>query len=535
MPEELDEQTAQQFEIGHYLDIARRRHFVFLTMLLLGWATTWGASWLVQPRYRSNTLILVQPPSMPTNYVVPNVSDDLQAQLQSITQQITSRTRLLQIVDKLHLYAHDDDLLTPDQKVRAMRKEIDIQLVRNPGDNNINSFQVSFTALDPHIAQAVTGELTNLFINDSLSVRQQQSQNTTHFLQGQLDIARSNLALQDAKVRAFQTAHEGSLPTQQASNLQILSGLQAQLQSEQDALNAARQQRVYHQSMIDQYRALAGTPRAANATPGQLTTLDRQLDTLRVKLANLSSRYTDQYPEVQDVKSEIAKAEKARAQLIASLGRKANTRGQGIGSSSPVLADPALNASFLQMQSQLKADELEISSREQAVANLKSRIGEYQARLSDEPAVAQQLADLTRGYQQSQENYNDLLKKVSDSQMATNMEKRQEGERFTVIDPPSLPLKPDFPNRMKMCGMGLGAGLALGFTVVILLEVLDDRLHSDKDIENVLSIPVISEIPEILSPAEEKSIRRRTIWGWAMAITVVVVILAGVALSYLSA
>ena len=535
MPEEFEEQAAQQLDIGRYFDIARRRHVLFFTLLLLGWGIVWGAGWLLSPRYKSNTLILVEPPSMPKNYVLPNVSDNLQDQLQSITQQITSRTRLLRIIDKVDLYDDKRHVLTPDQKVARMRKDIEIELVRDPQNETINAFRVSYTAPNPQVAQRVTSELTNLFIDENLSVRQQQSQDTTQFLQGQLDIARSNLAEQDAKVRAFQTAHEGSLPTQETSNLQILNGLQAELQNEQDALNTARQQRVYHESMIDQYRALEATPRTAGGAPTGLAALDQQLSTLRSRLADLSSRYTDRYPEVQEVKSEIAKTERAREQLVASLRRGTNSRGQSPGAEAQDVVDPALNAPLLQVQSQLKADDAEIANRGQAIANLKSRINEYQARLSEEPVVAQQLADLTRGYTQSQTNYDDLLKKVSDSQMATNMEQMQEGERFTMIDPPSLPLKPDFPNRMKMCGAGLGAGLGLGVLAVALLEFLDDRLYSDREIEKLLPTAVISEIPEILGAEDEKRSRRKAFFGWAMAITIILIILAGAAFSYLRA
>lgn len=531
MPEEFEDQAAEPFDVGRFLDIVRRRHFVFLTLLLSGWGIIWGSSWLIQPSYKSSTLILVQPPSMPTNYVIPNVSNDLQGQMQSITQQIESRTRLLQIIEKMHLYADKRHLLTPDQKVKAMRKDIDIEIVHNPNDNNVNAFQVYYTSRDPHIAQRVTGELTNLFISDSNSVRQQQSQDTTQFLKEQLNTARLNLATQDAKVRAFQSTHEGSLPTQEATNLQILSGLQSQLQNEQDALNSARQQHVYHESMMDQYRTLGSTTRTTTGAPTGLAALDQQLDTLRAKLADLRSRYTDRYPEVEDLQSQILRTERARQQLIASLAKEPIPAGHA---SAAQAADSALNPPVLQLQGQLNADQVEIRNREQAIANLKTRINEYQARLSDEPAVAQQLADLTRGYTQSQANYDDLLKKYSDSQMATNMEQMQEGERFTMIDAPSLPLRPDAPKRLKMCGEGVVAGLALGVLVVAVLEFLDDRLHSDEDIVKLLPAAVLCEIPEVLSSADERRNQRRVVLGWAMAVAVAVVIVAGTTLSYLS-
>jgi succinoglycan biosynthesis transport protein ExoP len=535
MHEELEEQTTP-LDLDRYLDILRRRHLVFLGVLLLGWGMVWGGSFLVPPRYKSTTTILVEPPSMPSNYVVPNVSENLQAQIQSIAEQIKSKTGLLRIIAKLNLYRDDKGHFTsPDQKVEAMRKDIGVDLVRGPEDNSINAFKVSYIASDPHIAQQVTSELTNLFITENLSIRQEQSEGTTQFLQEQLQIARSNLAEQDAKVRAFQSTHEGSLPSQEASNLQILSGLQSQLQNEQDALNVAHQQQVYHQSMIDQYRALDVTGRTANGAPSGLASIDQQLDELRSKLSDLRSRYTDQYPEVQDLEAQVARLEKTREQAVAALRNASKSIDRGSNSQKYAVGDASSSAPLLQFQSQLKVDQAEIASRERSIAVLKDRINQYQSRLSDEPAVAQQLADLTRGYEQSQANYNDLLKKVSDSRMATNMEQLQEGERFTMIDPPSLPAKPSSPNRLKMCGTGVGAGLALGIVVVALLELLDDQLHSTKEIEKLLPVAVISEVPEILEPSDERRIQRRAFWGWALAAGVTVVILAGAAFSYLSA
>jgi uncharacterized protein involved in exopolysaccharide biosynthesis len=187
----------------------------------------------------------------------------------------------------------------------------------------------------------------------------------------------------------------------------------------------------------------------------------------------------------------------------------------------------------LQLQSQLQATEAEITNREQAVTALKARVNGYQGRLNDEPASEQQLADLTRGYDQSKANYDDLLKKKNESEMATSMEQMQQGERFTMLDPPSLPLKPDFPNRLKFCGIGLGVGLALGLIVVGSFEVMDDRMHSEKEIKILLPVAVLSEIPEIVNPADERTGKKKLVLGWAMTAVVAATILAGSAFSYL--
>ena len=136
---------------------------------------------------------------------------------------------------------------------------------------------------------------------------------------------------------------------------------------------------------------------------------------------------------------------------------------------------------LLQLQGQLQANQVEISNRERSIADLQAKVAEYQARLNQEPVREQQLADLTRGYDQSKANYDDLLKKKNESAMATSMELLQQGERFRILDPPSLPTKPDFPNRLKFCGIGLMVGLLLGALVAGSVEMMDDRIYDEKE------------------------------------------------------
>ena len=150
MVDDLEEKSSEGFDLQRYLGIVRRRHMQFLIPLFLGWAVVWGASWVLPPRYLSSTLILVEQPTMPKDYVTPNVNDDLQERMQSITQQILSRTRLLHIIDQFNLYAASRSQPSPDQKVDRMRKDIDIELVRD-ARNQITAFNVSYSvAGSPH-------------------------------------------------------------------------------------------------------------------------------------------------------------------------------------------------------------------------------------------------------------------------------------------------------------------------------------------------------------------------------------------------
>jgi uncharacterized protein involved in exopolysaccharide biosynthesis len=325
MAEIFDDPNSQKLDFERYFDVVRRRHIPLLVTLLFGWLVVWGASWILPARYKSTTLILVEQPTMPKDYVAPNIDDDLQTRLQSITTQILSRTRLLLIIDKLHLYNQEKSAITPDVQVALMRKDIDIELVRDQPNSQISAFRISYSARDPRLAQSVTGELTDLFISENLKTRQQQSEGTTQFLESQLESARASLADQEAKVRQFQAGNAGTLPTQQASNLQILGGLQSQLQDEQNALNTARQQRAYYEALTQHSGASSAvSPNGIATGTSPTSAIDQQLSALRAKLVDLRSRYTDQHPDVISVKEQIAKAEQMRQSIL--LDAKRNTK-----------------------------------------------------------------------------------------------------------------------------------------------------------------------------------------------------------------
>src|SRR5580704_4993151 len=290
MVDEFEEKPGEGINLQQYVDVIRRRHMYFLIPFFLGWLVVWSVSWVLPSRYKSGTLILVEQPSMPKDYVTPNVTDDLQTRLQSITQQILSRTRLLHIIEELNLYSDKSGRLNQDELVERMRKDIEIELVRDPR-NQITSFNIYYSARDPHIAQQVTSQLSSLFISENLERRQQESEDTTKFLEQQLETARQNLAEQEEKVRVYKDQHLGELPSQLASNVQILAGLQSQLQTEEDGLNADRQQNAYLQSMLEQSRTMERTIKSGDGTPVGIPALDQELDKLRAQLADLSSHY----------------------------------------------------------------------------------------------------------------------------------------------------------------------------------------------------------------------------------------------------
>src|ERR1039458_857676 len=224
----MEEELRESNELPDFTEIkgmVRRRRWQFLVPFFCGWALVWGASWLIPSTYRSGTLILVERTSVPEKFVESNINIDIQHELDSITQQILSRTRLIRIIDSLGLYAQERKHASPDDLVGKMSKDIEIELSRGD-DRKLSAFNIYYASRDPKMAQAATAELANLFITENLEQRQKRSENTTSFLEDQLDQARAKLTAQEAKLRVFKDQHLGELPTQTQSNLQILTGLQ---------------------------------------------------------------------------------------------------------------------------------------------------------------------------------------------------------------------------------------------------------------------------------------------------------------------
>jgi polysaccharide chain length determinant protein (PEP-CTERM system associated) len=507
MIDELELENQGSLGPADFWAAAVRRRWAILLPLFFCWAIAWGASWLVPPTYKSEAVILVEQQQVPEHYVEPNVTVSLQDRLQSMTQQILSRTHLQTTIDRFQLYKSRRSLVPVGDPVEQMRKDIKIDLVDSaarPGQ--LTAFKIAYSASTPQLAQQVNFELTSLFIEENLKLQQQLSESTTAFLKSQLEEARTRLAEQEAKVRAFESAHFGDLPSQQGTNVQILSGLQNQLQGTQRDVDRAEQQKLYLESLQQQYQSAQPNMGTENSLETSPQALVKELEYLRHQLMEARSRLTENHPDVIALKYKIAKTEKMQKDLEAEVGSHPET-GKGTNTVDPSVAAGVQRGSatpMMQVQSQLKANNLEIENYERQAKELESQISSYRARLNLTPQVEQQLAEVSRGYEESKANYNSLLQKQNQSQLATSLEQNQQGEQFRILDPPSLPNKPSAPNRLLISLGGLMAGAALGLALAALFELTNVRVRQEKDLEGLLPTRVLVGIPHLNVPGENR-------------------------------
>jgi succinoglycan biosynthesis transport protein ExoP len=540
MPSELNDQTLRSWQ--DYRDIAIRRRWWIILSTFLVWAMVWGVSWLLPPTYQSEALILVEQQKVPDQYVMPNVSASLQDRVQSISQQILSRTRLQATIDRFHLYPRRRGLavlLNLGDPIDQMRKDITIDLVRassRPGE--FTAFKIRYTAGSPELAQRVNADLTSLFVTENVQAQQRLSENTTSFLENQLADARAKMAVQEAKVAAFKAAHLGELPSQLETNVQILNGIQSQLQNTHQAIDSATQQKLYLESLLQQYESVqtelrrwanqkgaAGGAADSMMVPGR--SFDKELVDLQARLQDLQSRYTDSYPDVVALKDKIANLEKLRKlseseTMAVPNSRKTDTAAERVAMQN---MEPVSSNSIMQLESQLKANQLEIENYQRHEKDLESQISEYRARLNLTPETEEELIEISRGYEESKANYNSLLQKQMQSQLATSLEQRQQGEQFRVIDPPSLPKKPVGPNHLKFSLAGFALGIVLGVGLAALLEQTDVRVRQEKDLKDLVPVRVLVSIPRLRVPGESES-RAVGLWLEIGAVTIVFVLMA---------
>jgi succinoglycan biosynthesis transport protein ExoP len=521
----------QSLEV-YWAILRRRRWWIFLPLFLC-WALVWAASWFLPTTYRSEALILVEQQKVPEHYVVPNVTVSLQDRLQSMTQQILSRTRLQATIDRFGLYPKHRTpgaLLDSDDAVEQMRKDIKIGLVESPGHRGeLTAFKIDYSARTSELAQRVNSELTSLLIDGNLKSQQQESENTTTFLESQLASARSQLEKQEAKVRAFKARHFGDLPSQLETNVQILTGLLAQLDHNQRVLDGAKQQRMYLESLLQQYQTVRGGLGSGDTSATSPEILDKQLLDLRTRLADARSRYTEDFPDVVSLKQKIEQTVKLRKEIEDDIAanQKAIKAASATGTATTDEVRYDSSAPMMQIRSQLKANELEMKNYQRYAEDIESQVATYRARLNMTPGTEQELADISRGYEESKANYNSLLQKQNQSQLATSLEQRQQGEQFRIIDPPSLPDKPSSPNHFRVSFIGLVLGIGIGLGFAALLELTNARVWHEKDLEGLVPGRVLVGIPHLSTQGED---RHRAVIRWlelGAAVGMIIVIMAG--------
>ena len=488
----------RKLEAADYWSILKRRMVMILCFAVV--CPILGAilTKFIQPKYMSQTLVLIEEQKVPEDYVKPVIASGLDERLSSMREQILSRSRIQPVIEKYSLY--NTGRATMDERVELTRKAINIQPIRSAITNNkgLPGFFITFVANDPHTAQLVCGEITSLFLNENLRSREASAEGTTDFLKGQLTDAKRNLDEQDTKLAAFQRQYFGKLPGEEGTNLNMLNSLNTQLEATTQSLSRMEQDKVFSENMLAQIQAsTAPTPGLGSEeskvplseimSPAVMAK-QKQLNSLQDKETDLLNQYTPNHPDVVAVRRQIADLKKELAQPAASA-----PVAMGGGGTRPVQRTQE-SLQVQQLRAQLRAAELGIAEKRREQSVIQGKLGMYQERVQSSPQVAEEYKSLTRDYTTAQKFYDELNAKMSHSKMATDLERRQEGEQFRVMDEPNLPDTPSFPNVWIFAGGGLGIGLFLSLAIAGFLEYKDTSLRNERDVWAFTRLPTLGII-----------------------------------------
>ena len=477
------------YSIDQISRILRRGWWMILLPLVAGLAVGALAFRLMPVQYRSETLIMVTPQRIPDSYVKSTVSASVADRLQSVSEQILSRSRLERIVQDFDLYTSRRRSGTMEDVIQRMTAEIEVKL-----EANETSFRVAYTSPDPKVAQQVTGRLAALFIEENLQDREQLADNANRFLDSQLEEAKARLLEQEQKLEAYRREYAGQLPTQLDGNLQAVQNAQLQLQAVSESMNRARERRLLVERQVAD--AQTQTPDAGMGMgPGGSSdaaapaSTSQQLEAARGKLDALLLRYTKDYPDVV-----------AQQQTVRDL--QARLENEGSHPAPPAAdrfrspAEAARQKRIKDLQADLAVVDRQLADAQAEQNRLKALMADYSSKIAAVPTRESELVELTRDYGTLQTTYASLLQKREDAKLAANLERRQIGEQFRILDPASLPERPS--NQKKRLAVLLGApcaGLLLGLVLVGLREYRDPSFKSEDDVVRVLSLPVLALIP----------------------------------------
>ena len=506
----------KQYSFDTVLQLARRRKWLILIPALIVGGIGAAIVALLPNLYRSETLILVVPQRVPESYVRSTVTARIEDRLQAISQQILSRTKLEQIISDFNLYPKEraNRELMEDIVEKMRMRDIDIDIIK--GD----AFRVSYQTNDPRVAMRVTERLGSLFIDESLRDREILAEGTSQFLSTQLDEARRQLVLDENKLQEYQRLHNGELPSQLEANMQGQHNAEMALQTLGEALNRDRERRLLLERQVTDIVDAPEEPKPESGDKLKDEIAQSLEDALKEQEAALVAVEMKLKPEHPDVKKQRRAVEDLRARVAA---RKLDTNLASRPTGAVAMMDPTKRKKLIDARASLEDLDRQIQAKLAEESRLRGQIGMYQGRIEATPVREAELAALTRDYETLQQTYRSLLQKKEESQISANLERRQIGEQFKILDPARLPEKPASPDRPRLYLIALLVAIAAGLGAGALAEFFDKTLRTEADVRAALNLIVLATVPMMPDATRSRWRFGRTAAIGATATTVLVV------------
>ncbi len=504
------------FELDDLWGIVRRRGK--LAVAVAG-VVTLAAYWVAMAlpnEYESYATVLVEPQAISPQLVQVQAGareSDLTERLQIMTAQILSRPRLSRIIDEVKLYPEEQETMLREQIIDLMRDRIRVEPVvpelqrgtaARQGTEAINQFKIYFSDRDPRIAKEVAQRLANDFIERHIQQRVEMSQKSVDFIESELDRLAQRIEEIEARVAGVKAANPSRLPEDLGANQQRLQRLASELAASQRGLAVARSDEAFYRSRVAAAGALGG---ADDTSP------TRRLELIELALADFAARgFTEKHPDVIKAKVEQEELRK-HIQALEAAGKEES------------LATP----SFAQQSAEAEAERaaLHRAAAEEEIARLEEMLEEVQALLAETPAVAEQLDALEREYQHLFGSYQDFSRRRLEATVQAQLERRQLGEQFRVLEAAFEAPEASSPNRPLIVIIGVLFGVMLGGGLAVVLESTDPSVHSARQLQLTANLPVLASIPEIWLDSDRAALRRKRMREVTVTAAVVAFALVG--------
>jgi len=488
--------------VADLFGILRRRKGMILLPALGVFVLSAMIAFAIPKTYKSTTTILIEEQGIPREYVTANITSFADQRLQTINQRIMSTTKLLDLITRFNLYTDLKAVGTMDEIVDRMRKKdivfntisaevIDPRTGR-PGQATI-AFSVSYKGRNPETVQRVASELASLYLEENLKTREKASADTSKFMEDERADVKAKMAALDAKIADYKQKHGDSLPELAQVNMQGLDQVEREMSRVEDQLRALKE------------RASNLEQQLSSVSPDTTNQERDNLRELRVRLIDLKTRYSDEYPDVIKTQAAIKELE---ARLAAT--------GKGTQATKPD------NPAYITMASQLAGTRTEIQSVQRQIKSLRQKRDTYRQRVEAAPRVEEGYRGLVVDRNNLQAKFEDLNKKSMDAEVAYGMEKEQLGEKFSIVEPARLPEKPDSPNVPAILLIGLVLGLGGGVGAAAIKESTDDTVRDAGRLTEETGFPVLTGIPEIVTPGDVARKKQQRVRAAAGAVAVLV-------------
>jgi polysaccharide chain length determinant protein (PEP-CTERM system associated) len=530
-------------DFDDYVDILRRQKAWILGPMFGALVIAVVVAHLWPDTFVSTAVVRVVPPQVPETFVPTNVNMEMSQRINSMAQQILSRSTLTNIINTYGLYPRDRARLPMEDVVENMRKgDVKISNVINfstgEAKRNVPAFQISYSYENRILSQKVCQDLVSRFINENTRDRTNQSVFTTQFLKDQLEMARRDLEAVEDKLARFRVSNAGKLPDQVTQNFQQLSMLEQRLANLNASVSRINQEKLLTESNIRIYRdqlnsigtgAEQVAVAQAQAKNERLAQLERDVLNLETQIAAMRESYTETHPDVQRANAALNVLKRKRDSLQKEEAEKKPEEPKTRTIVNPVIAKEAkeLEATVKKLQGILEARDLELEEANKELTRVSATIKNTQARIDATPLGEKEYLDLLRERDLVRARVEELNRKKSMSAIATDLENRQQGEMLELLDPASLPQKPTEPNRGLIVGIGAAAGFLIGLFFAGAREIKDTSLKNLKDVRAYTQLNVLGSIPLLENDLVVRR-RRRLAWlAWSTASIIGLLIMSG--------